>query len=419
MIETLSSTVRSNYLRLIRTQPDAFELQTAEVGLTLRNASGATFSVDLLSTVHLADEDYYSQLQRECDGYEEVLFELIVDESLVALGSEPATIRATRRLSKPLRASEQLRTLAERNGLRTQVDSLDCLQPNWVLADVTRRELSIQERRLQAPGLATGRNTLAPGFGALSMPLRLLIVGPASLGSTQASVLRPLLYLLPAPEACLLLDDWVASGGATPAPALLPLVGAIGRFDWTAARQLSFAQTLTSGETTQEGSLAGALVRWRNARAVDEVDAAVRAGRRRVALLYGALHMRDLRSRLLQRYDLVSVGSPRWRTAWRVQVPPNDGEGDGSLLILIVLIVGLLALDAADWIECVETILQAAVSAAVGGPGSLAEAGGAATLYLGRHALLYLAIQRWAFEWDSRWWAVEAEEAAATSRRFE
>ena len=30
-------------------------------------------------------------------------------------------------------------------------------------------------------------------------------------------------------------------------------------------------------------------------------------------------------------------------------------------------------------------------------------------LYLARHALLYLAIQRWAFEWDARWWAVSDE----------
>ena len=31
-----------------------------------------------------------------------------------------------------------------------------------------------------------------------------------------------------------------------------------------------------------------------------------------------------------------------------------------------------------------------------------------AVLYLARHALLYLALQRWAFQWDGRWWAVES-----------
>ena len=34
----------------------SFELQTADVRLTLKDSSGETFSVDLLSTVHLADE---------------------------------------------------------------------------------------------------------------------------------------------------------------------------------------------------------------------------------------------------------------------------------------------------------------------------------------------------------------------------
>ena len=48
-----------------------------------------------------------------------------------------------------------------------------------------------------------------------------------------------------------------------------------------------------------------------------------------------------------------------------------------------------------------------------GGPESVGAALGAAALYLGRHALLYLAIQRWVFEWDSRWWAKGSQEAAA------
>ena len=299
--------VRSNYVRLARSPSSgALELQTAMVRLALRDpASGDAFSVDLLSTVHVADASYYAELQAICESeYDRVLFELIVDDSLVGSEADGATGRTVRRLSAPLRASPGLQALADRNGLATQVESLDCCRPQWVLADVSKRQLTVQEARLQTPGLALGRNTLAPGFGGLAMPLRLLIVGPTGGGGA----LRPLLSLLPAPEVCLLLDDWVSSGGAAPAPTLRALAAALGRLDLAAARQLSFAQTLAAGETTQEGSLSGSLVRWRNARAVAEVEGALEAGKSRLALLYGALHMRDLRARLLQNYELVSVG---------------------------------------------------------------------------------------------------------------
>ena len=183
-------------------------------------------------------------------------------------------------------------------------------------------------------------------------------------------------------------------------------------------------------------------MRWRNARAVAEVDAARAAGCTKVALVYGALHMRDLRSRLLQRYSLVSVDEPIWRTAWSVGVPAEDKGAPGrSVLVLAALSLVLLAVDAFDWIDCTEAVLRTvavqltpAIGALApelyggGGGGLGAAAADAATtaatdtpavallealLYLGRHALLYLALQRWAFEWDSRWWAVEADDEAS------
>ena len=113
-----------------------------------------------------------------------------------------------------------------------------------------------------------------------------------------------------------------------------------------AARRLSFAQTLAAGETSQEGTLSGSLVRWRNARALEEVDAALAAGCTRLALLYGALHQRDMRSRLLQRFTLEAVSEPEWQAAWRIPVPRDEGDTRG-MATLAVLAVGLFALDAA------------------------------------------------------------------------
>ena len=117
-------------------------------------------------------------------------------------------------------------------------------------------------------------------------------------------------------------------------------------------------------------------MRWRNARAVAEVDAARAAGCTKVALVYGALHMRDLRSRLLQRYSLVSVDEPIWRTAWSVGVPAEDKGAPGrSVLVLAALSLVLLAVDAFDWIDCTEAVLRTVAVQLTPTIGALALAG--------------------------------------------
>ena len=91
----------------------------------------------------------------------------------------------------------------------------------------------------------------------LETALRTLNRGPASrsgggfLGSGE--LLRRLAWTLPAPELALLLDDWTNSGGAPPAQVLKGLAGATASLDLNAAKRLSFAQTLATGEATQIG----------------------------------------------------------------------------------------------------------------------------------------------------------------------
>ena len=430
----------SNYIRLERTAA-ALELQTASVTLSLEDDTGRAFELGLLSTVHLAEKPYYQALQSEAGeagGYDRVLFELLVDESLVATDASGA-----RRLKKPLEPAPGLATLAARNQLATQVGSLDCAaDERWVLADVSSAELRAKE----ADAGLTEMFADAPARLKLIAPLRsLLSSGPPKDSSTfQLSPLRLLLSCLPAPEAALLLDDWVSSGGATPAPVLLALAGALSRLEWGVASRLSFAQTLAGGESTQQGSLAGALVRWRNARAVEEVDRALDAGCGKVALLYGALHMRDLRAKLQDKYRLVGVSEPRWSTAWSIPLPQEEAAAAiesgsdprsvdaslgsarvalRSLLAPLLAVLCLLAVDASDWISVLGELilslpsdaLTASLDAAAGipfvdpadaTPGSVGSAIAAVVLYLGRHALLYLALERWAFQWDARWWAV-------------
>ena len=71
------------------------------------------------------------------------------------------------------------------------------------------------------------------------------------------------------------------------------------------------------------------------------------------------------------------------------------------------------SLEALALIDPAASSTTAAATAAVSSvsPPGLGVASLAAALYIARHALLYVALRRYAFEWDSRWWVVEADDA--------
>ena len=157
--------------------------------------------------------------------------------------------------------------------------------------------------------------------------------------------------------------------------------------------------------------------------------------------------MRDLRAKLQAQYKLVGVSEPVWLTAWSIPLPPasalagggsaEDGGGDlrpsstvamlRGLLPPLLALLALLAIDASDWLGVLGDVFRALPSA---DPNLLdvatgvntasvptdavrispAEAALAVALYMLRHALLYFALERWAFEWDARWWAVESDD---------
>jgi len=79
----LAAASGAQYLRLASLSPSSWAVQTAVVQCSLRDrTTGACFSVDLVSTVHLARPEYYSALQSVCDErYDRVCFEMIADDN--------------------------------------------------------------------------------------------------------------------------------------------------------------------------------------------------------------------------------------------------------------------------------------------------------------------------------------------------
>ena len=145
----------------------------------------------------------------------------------------------------------------------------------------------------------------------------------------------------------------------------------------------------------------------------------------------------------------MEVGEPEWVTAWSIPMAapaersesaaPSDGISlpidPSELAAPAIALLILLLVDGSDWVSTVRTIAEAAVGSVAGALGTISdslggaeepslrevaemavtdgasvpEAVGAAGLYLARHALLYVSLQRWIFQWDARWWAVESD----------
>ena len=65
-------------------------------------------------------------------------------------GAAPPDSRGRRRLVSGLFPTPELRLLALRNGLTTQLEALDCMRDEWSVGDVTREELTARRAKARA-----------------------------------------------------------------------------------------------------------------------------------------------------------------------------------------------------------------------------------------------------------------------------
>ena len=410
------------YLRLVELGDGAWELQSA-TAVFRRNARfdpttgecvAPAQEVALAATVHVGDPTYYQGLQEECDAdYDAVLFELITGEENLREGRAPESTRRGARdddededdddrnrrdpflpqLAVALAPTPDARRLADTHFLVPQLDALDLCGDNWYVADMPKQELA----RLQAeageasPGTGDGS---APGPSSVpaSPALEALVVtakGRAGGGPLRQAT-RAVCWLVPCPEAHLLLLDWVWGGGR-PAPVLGALLDSLAGGNIIAARRLAFAQMIVSAQA--KGAVGGGadvpvLVERRNDVATECLAVALNApGVSRVTLLYGGLHMPGLTRRLTEGLGL-EPSTQRWRAVWRVE-PPGANNAVRWLALPLLLFI-----DGTDWAA---TITDAAAAADAGAIGAAAAMG---ALYVVRHGAVYYSLGKWVLEWN-------------------
>ena len=410
------------YLRLVELADGGWELQSATA--TFRAPRGDdddddddAVEISLTSTVHVGEPSYYAALQEECDArYDAVLFELITSEENLRPGRAPPPRDAdgTRRrrdknsdsdsddflpaLAARLSPTPDARALAEAHGLRAQLDALDLQRDRWFVADLPRSVLMRAQVEAGERGAQLSRDDASAAASAAAPPpaLEALVVtatGRAG-GGPARQLTRSMCWLVPCPEAHLLLLDWVWGGGR-PAPALGATLDAIASGDVMAARRLAFAQMIVSAQA--KGAVGGGadvpvLVLRRNDAAIECVrKAAATRGVNRIALLYGGLHMPGLTSKVMNELGYEITGAPSWRAVWKIDGPSSRSAvaRSRSAVWRWAALPLLLLVDGADWAFTLSDVAASPATAAI-------EIG----LYVVRHGAVYYGLGKWVLEWN-------------------
>ncbi len=220
--------------------------------------------VDLVSAIHIADSDYYHALNRRFRDYDVVLFELVA----------PAGTKIGKNArSSSLVSSLQL-MMKDVLGLSFQLEEIDYTRRNLVHADLSPKEF------------------------AQSMKDR---------GESWWGIFAKILQESMKKQA--------AQGSGVKEKELFAAFFARDRqfrLKRIMAEEFSDLEKVMSLYDGEEGST---LVTERNKRALSVLRQQIDKGKRRIAIFYGAGHMKDMARRLEQDFDLQPV-EESWLTAW-------------------------------------------------------------------------------------------------------
>jgi hypothetical protein len=258
------------FLRLARdkdNQPVA--LETPIMRFAPADGKQGQATVDLVAAVHIAEKSYYEQLNREFKRYDAILYELVAPEdSKVPQKSDPGS-------SHPLSLLQN--GMKDLLALEFQLKGIDYTAKNMVHADMSPDQFAeSMEKR---------------GESAMTMLTRML-----GYAMTQQSG---------------------AGNGASDGQLLLAL------FDKN--RTLALKRILAEQFENSEGSLAAlegpqgsTLIAGRNKVALDVLRKELAAGKKKIAIFYGAAHMPDMEARLRDEFGMTPVNT-RWLAAWNLQ----------------------------------------------------------------------------------------------------
>uniref|UniRef100_A0A7N0RB43 Uncharacterized protein n=1 Tax=Kalanchoe fedtschenkoi TaxID=63787 RepID=A0A7N0RB43_KALFE len=296
------------------------ELQTAVVSYRKRfpwSLLQPFLQIDLVSTIHIADKEYFKALKDGLEPYDCVLYEMVASRESLETRRNPGAkrLKGTRPRGFNVLGCIQ-RQMARVLMLDFQLDCLDYQAENWYHADLDFETFKqLQEEK--------GESLFTFAIDMTIKSTKALVQAasiPDDLGFWRSKLLWAS-RSLPMPLVGLLIIGGICMDMGSQESEYSE-IEALSRLDIGAALKVFLAKRLTSEFTqvTAEIEENSVIIGERNKAAVEALKRALDEGHNRIAILYGGGHMPDLGRRLRDDFDLVP-SRVQWVTAWSITKP--------------------------------------------------------------------------------------------------
>jgi hypothetical protein len=263
------------FLRVVRNDGEPVAMETSVSRYVPKGPDREGLVVELISAVHIGEAAYYTKLNELFKGFDVVLYELVAPEGT----------RVPKGGGKPRGVISGLQNgMKDMLELEFQLNEVDYTPDNFVHADMSPEAFT--------------KAMADRGESIWSMMFRLMgqAMAQQAAGKNAPNDLEILMALFDRNRA-LKLKRILA-----------------GQFE-----NLEFVTSALSGPN---GS---ALIEGRNEAALAVLKKQIEAGKKKVAIFYGAGHMPDLEKRLIADFGLKHDGE-RWIEAWNLRDPKEAGS---------------------------------------------------------------------------------------------
>jgi len=257
------------YIRISRTEekkPKALETSIVRFeGLPGTSHEGR--SVDLVGVVHIGQKEYYDEISRRLADYDVVLYELVAPDGTRI---RPEDLQRRRSVLASMQTG-----MKDMLNLEYQLEHIDYMSENFRHADMSPDEFA--------------EDMKSRGDGLVKMFARMMGAGLASQAGSGGDV--GMLMALMSENRSMMLKQSMAKQ-------LIDVDVAVAGLDDA------------SGENT--------LIKGRNRKAFEVLKEELAAGKKKVAVFYGAGHLDDMGQRLENDFQMVRRSS-EWLQAWDLQ----------------------------------------------------------------------------------------------------
>ena len=252
-------------------------LETSITRYELVTEKGDRITVDLIGAVHIGEKEYFQKLNKRFENYEAMLYELVAPEgTVIPKGGGGGGIP-----TNPIAAMQS--GMKAVLGLEFQLEHIDYTKDNFIHADMTPEEFSESM-------VANDESFSKYAVRAIGQSMAMQAAG---------------------------------KGGDN-----MGMLFAMFSKNKELRMRRSFAKQLKSMETGMvifQGKDGSTIVDHRNAKCMEVLESEIAAGKRNIAIFYGAAHLEDMQRRLMSDFKM-KRGGQVWLEAWSLTDRGKNGK---------------------------------------------------------------------------------------------